>query len=530
MLGSMTTITNPVLPGFHPDPCLLRVGGDYYLATSTFEWWPGVAIHHSRDLVHWRLASRPLDEPRLLDLTGAPDSGGIWAPCLTHARGRFWLVYTPVLHQHGACKDTPNYLTSAPSIDGPWDDPVFLNASGFDPSLFHDDDGRMWVVNMRWDHRPGRTRFNGILLQEYDPVERRLTGPIHRIFTGTSLRVTEGPHLYRRDGWYYLVTAEGGTGWNHAVTVARSRDITGPYEVHPQNPLLTSKDRPDLVVQKAGHGSWIEAADGSWWLAHLMARPVGPQRRCILGRETALQRLAWGEDGWPRLAQGGNAPAETVPGPDLPAHPWPTVPTRLDFTGPDLHPVLMTLRTPADPSWLSLRERPGHLRLRGRESPFSCFRQSVVGRRLTSVRCRATCEVQAVPEDFQQMAGLMAFYDTEQWYYLRLTHDEERGRIVSLAWADLGAYDEHAEVLAAPGDGPVRLRFDLDGVSLRFFADVGQGWVPVGPDLDATKLSDDHFQGSYNFTGAFAALAAHDLSGRALPADVAWFSLEDLPA
>ena len=221
-------IHNPILPGFNPDPSIVRVGEDYYIATSTFEWFPGVQIHHSRDLVNWRLITRPLNRTSQLNMLGAPDSCGVWAPCLTYADGLFHLIYTDVKRygrttvggaSGASLRDFHNYLVTCETIDGEWSDPVFLNSSGFDPSLFHDDDGRKWLVNMLWDHRPGRNRFAGIVLQEYSPQARALVGERKLIFAGTPLGLTEAPHLYKRDSWYYLLTAEGGTGWNHAVTM-----------------------------------------------------------------------------------------------------------------------------------------------------------------------------------------------------------------------------------------------------------------------------------------------------------------------
>jgi xylan 1,4-beta-xylosidase len=262
MGDSAPRIENPILTGFNPDPSIVRVGDDYYIATSTFEWFPGVQIHHSRDLIHWRLIARPLSRPSQLNMLGDPDSCGIWAPCLTFDAGQFYLVYTDVKRygrtsQAGSAgaslRDFHNYLVTSASIDGPWSDPVFLNSSGFDPSLFHDDEGRKYLVNMLWDHRPGRNRFGGIVLQEYSPVEQRLVGPRHLIFEGTRLGFTEAPHLYRREGFYYLIVAEGGTGWGHAVTMARSRSLTGPYELHPDVHVLSARDRPDAALQRAGH-------------------------------------------------------------------------------------------------------------------------------------------------------------------------------------------------------------------------------------------------------------------------------------
>ncbi|HEY5913583.1 MAG TPA: family 43 glycosylhydrolase, partial [Verrucomicrobiae bacterium] len=221
------SIRNPILAGFNPDPSILRVGDDYYIATSTFEWFPGVQIHHSRDLAHWQLVMRPLSRPSQLNMLGNPDSCGVWAPCLTHADGLFWLIYTDVKRygrttvggaSGASLRDFHNFLVTSPRIDGEWSDPVPLNSSGFDPSLFHDDDGRKYLLNMLWDHRPGNNRFAGIVLQEYSVNERRLIGERRMIFNGTPLGFTEAAHLYKRNGWYYLLTAEGGTGWGHAVT------------------------------------------------------------------------------------------------------------------------------------------------------------------------------------------------------------------------------------------------------------------------------------------------------------------------
>ena len=230
-------IRNPILPGFNPDPSIVRVGDDYYIATSTFEWYPGVQIHHSRDLVNWRLLTRPLRRASQLNMLGDPDSCGVWAPCLTRSDGLFWLIYTDVKRygrttvggaSGASLRDFHNYLVTCPSIDGEWSDPVYLNSSGFDPSLFHDDDGRKYLVNQLWDHRPGRNRFAGIVLQEYEHGSRQLIGERKNIFAGTSIGFTEAPHLYKRNGWYYLVTAEGGTGWGHAMTMARSRSLYRP--------------------------------------------------------------------------------------------------------------------------------------------------------------------------------------------------------------------------------------------------------------------------------------------------------------
>src|SRR5207237_831148 len=176
----------------------------------------------------------------------------------------------------------------------------------------HDDDGRKYLVNQLWDHRPGNNRFAGIVLQEYS-AQGGLVGQRVNIFKGTPLGLTEAPHLYKRHGWYYLLTAEGGTGWGHAVTMARSRKITGPYELHPDTYILSSRSRPDVDLQRAGHADLVETPDGETYMVYLCGRPLRNRGRCPLGRETAIQKMIWSEDGWLRTLGGKGLATITTP-------------------------------------------------------------------------------------------------------------------------------------------------------------------------------------------------------------------------
>jgi len=522
----MASITNPILPGFHPDPSIVRVGEWYYLANSTFEWWPGVRIHRSRDLAHWELAGYALTRRSQLDLRGNPDSGGVWAPCLSHADGRFWLIYSDAKSLNGPFKDVRNFLVTAEEIGGPWSEPVYLNCSGFDPSLFHDADGRKWLVNQIWDPRPGHNPFAGIALQEYSVAERRLVGEPVNIFLGSALGITEGPHLYRRDGCYYLVTAEGGTGWDHAVTVARSRSLTGPYEVSPHHPLLTARGRPDHPLQKTGHGSFVQAPDGRWVVAFLCSRPVGPNRRCILGRETALLPLDWPEGGWPLLAQ-GNLPVLRFDLPGVADQDGYLPEFSDDFTGPELDLQWNTLREPASAEWLSLAERPGFLRLRGRHSLNSLFDQSLVGFRLLHPRCTMTVRLEFFPRSFQQTAGLGLYYNTGNFYYACVSGGDRGGRELRVLAAVNGRFsDLLTPPRPLPGSGVVVLAAELADGQLRFSVGIDNAPpVEVVAGLDATTLSDDsvHEGGSWGFTGTFAVLCAQDSGDAGVPADFAAF-------
>ena len=525
----MKIIRNPVLPGFHPDPSFLRVGDDYYIANSTFEWFPGVPIHHSRDLVHWRLIGHVLDRTSLLDLRGVADSSGVWAPSLSHRDGQFWLVYTNVktTAMGKPFKDIKIYLTTAPEILGPWSEPIHLNSIGFDPSLFHDDDGRKWLVNMEWDFRKGRPRFAGIVLQEYDPRQCKLIGPMTNILTKNVL--TEGPNLYKVNGWYYLMLAEGGTGWNHGISMARSKSITGPYELDPCPSVITSRDHYGLPLQKAGHGELVQTPSGEWYLAHLCSRPITPERRCVLGRETAIQKVEWSADGWLRLACGGQHVEVEVPAPaGLPIVPWPTVPSRDDFESGKLDVHWSSLRTPVAESWLSFSERPGWLRMHGRESLHSLFDQSLIAKRLQTFGCTVETCMEFEPTHFTQMAGLICYYDIRTHYYLRVTHHEVLGKVIGITLTDDGVYDELTNSQIAINDWRCcYLRVAIETPSLQFFASPdGKEWRMIGPVLDASKLSDDY--GQYlHFTGAMVGVCAQDLNDRTAVADFDYFEMKE---
>src|SRR5215211_5198267 len=528
-------IRNPILPGFNPDPSIVRVGEDYYVATSTFEWFPGVQIHHSRDLVHWRLLTRPLTRASQLDMLGDPDSCGVWAPCLTYDGGLFYLIYTDVKRygrttQGGAAgaslRDLHNYLVTCPRIDGEWSDPAHLNSSGFDPSLFHDDDGRKYLLNMLWDHRPGRNRFAGIVMQEYSVEECSLVGPRRVIFEGTPLGLTEGPHLYKRGGYYYLLTAEGGTGWGHAVTFARARELWGPYELHPDKYILTSRHRPDIELQRAGHGDLVRTQDGETYLVHLCGRPLRNRGRCTLGRETAIQKIVWSDDGWPRLADGGAVPRLQVNAPPLPAHRAPPCSNREEFDSPELPIDFQWLRSPWPAELFSLSERPGYLRLYGRETIGSAFRQALVARRQQSHCFSASTLMEFAPEHYQQAAGLVCYYGASKFHYLFVSHDEEIGRYLRV----MSALPEgpQADAFTPPiqlAERPVHLRVEVDYERLRFgFSLDGSEWQWLPEVLDASILSDEAAApGTPNFTGAFVGLCCQDTAGTARPADFDYF-------
>ncbi|KAF2438878.1 glycoside hydrolase family 43 protein [Karstenula rhodostoma CBS 690.94] len=527
----MPKVLNPILPGFNADPSILRVGSDYYIATSTFEWFPGVQIHHSRDLANWTLATRPLSRKSQLDMRGDPDSCGVWAPCLTHDGSKFYLVYTDVKRKDGSFKDAHNYIVTSETIEGPWSEPFYVNSSGFDPSLFHDEDGKKWFVNMLQDHRRRPRSFAGIRLQEWSEKEGKLVGPWKTIFFGTELDFVEGPHLYKRNGWYYLLTAEAGTGYGHAATLARSKDIWGPYEVHPKNPILSSAKAPLAPLQRAGHADIVESEDGKTYVVHLTGRPITQKRRCVLGRECAIQEAYWADDDW-LYVKNGPVPSLTV---ELPAARDDTAywaEQHYTFSASDgLHKDFQWLRTPEPERIFAVQD--GALELTGRETTGSWFEQALVARRQTHFSYDAETLVHFSPLDERQFAGLIAYYCRYNFFYLTVTaHADGKRELLILAseasWPEGRLKFPIAEPVSIPQEGKVRLAISIRGKDLQFSYAL-EGAVEltkIGPVYDASILSDEcgGHQVDGSFTGAFVGVAASDLNGLETKAKFDYFT------
>jgi xylan 1,4-beta-xylosidase len=535
---STVKIQNPILKGFNPDPSICRVGDDYYIAVSTFEWFPGVQIHHSKDLVNWHLVSRPLNRVSLIDMKGNPNSGGVWAPCLTYSDGQFWLIYSDVKMHSGAWKDTHNYLTTCETIDGEWSDSVYLNSSGFDPSLFHDVDGKKYIVNMLWDQRTYKHSFGGIVLQEYSHEEKRLIGKPKVIFEGTDIRLTEGPHLYFIEGYYYLLTAEGGTRYEHTATLARSQNIDGPYELHPDHPFLTSWHDPRNPLQKCGHASIVHTHTDEWYLAHLTGRPLSHEDKpvlgyrgfCPLGRETAIQKLEW-RDGWPYVV-GGKQGSLEVEAPKMEEVKWEKDYDEVDhFDSKTLNHHFQSLRIPLTEKIMSLTDRPGNLRLYGKESLTSCFTQALIARRWQSLHFDSSTAVAFEPDTYQQAAGLTCYYNTENWTSVQLTWSEEKGRIIDIMTADNFTFSQPLqgkEIQVPESVEYVHLKVKVREHTYQYaYSFDGETWTDIPVTFESYKLSDEYVRLN-GFTGAFVGMHCQDTSGTSKPADFDYFTYKEL--
>jgi len=397
---------NPVLPGFYPDPSVCRVGDDFYLVASSFEYFPGIPIFQSKDLIHWKQIGHCLTRPSQLKLDKCNPSTGLWAPAIRYHQGIFYMVNTN--KSYGG-----HFYVTAQDPAGEWSEPIWIDQKGIDPSLFWDDDGSAYLVTTGGVH-------GEIILSKIDLETGKLLSEPVPVWLGSGGRNPEGPHIYKKDGWYYLLIAEGGVNIAHSATIARSRNIFGPYVGCPSNPILThncnlAQSNP---IQGVGHGDLVEAPDGSWWMLFLGHRPTWG-RHYPLGRETFLAPAIWPQNGWPVINNG--APITlNMDCPTLPQKTWEETPVRDDFTNEKLGFEWNYLRTPFFDNY-SLSSRKGYLTLTG--SPVSLDEQdspTFLGRRQQHFNFTATTQMEFSPAATNETAGLTVYMNNLYHYDLYL--------------------------------------------------------------------------------------------------------------
>jgi xylan 1,4-beta-xylosidase len=503
----MTRYENPIVPGFYPDPSICRVGSDYYLATSSFEYFPGVPILTSKDLVSWKTIGHALTRRSQLELGDAKSSQGIYAPTIRHHQGTFYLVTTNM-------SGGGSFFVTTKDPAGEWSEPVRIPESewSMDPSLFFDDDGRVYYT------RHGKGERGGIYQAELDLATGNLKEPVREIWRGTGGVWPEGPHLYKRGGTYYLLISEGGTSYDHAVTVARSASPWGPFEPFAGNPILTHRDRRAEPIQATGHADLVETETGAHFLVLLGIRPPDGAHH-HLGRETFLAPLAFGEDGWPRV-NGGERIALAMTAQGLPPpQPFAPSPPRDDFDAPRLGPEWIHVRNP-DPADHSLAERPGFLRLRGSKVTLDdVAAPAFAGRRQRALRCRAATRLEFEPEG-EEEAGLTVRANEENHYNV-VVLARHGTRRVALRSRVKGATTLIAEVEV--GTGAVTLFVQALPHEYELGFETASGERRSLGTLPTVSLSSEVAGG---FTGAVFGLFASSRSDvRSKNADFDWFEL-----
>jgi xylan 1,4-beta-xylosidase len=485
---------NPILAGYYPDPSITRVGDKYYLVNSTFSHWPGISIHESTDLVHWKLIGHALNNPAKITYDGLDISRGVYAPSIHFHKGLYYVVNTLV--EAGG-----NFFVTAKNPAGPWSDPVWLKEiDGIDPAFFFDDDGKAYVINN--GPPEGAPLYNGhraIWIQQFDLAANKLTGP-RKIIVNGGVDIAkkpiwiEGPHLYRVKGWYYLMCAEGGTGSNHSEVIFRGKSPWGPFEPYSDNPILTQRDlAADRAspITNAGHADLVQMKDGSWWAVFLASRPY-TGARYNTGRETFLLPVRW-KNGWPVILEHGKPIPTTLAGPRSMAR-APTAAgdalsgnfTKRDEFDGSLGPEWIQVHVPKQSRFEfqggALRVRPLAVNLTEKRNA------AFLARRQQHLKFDASTAL-TPPAAGGIAAGLAAYQSEKFWYFLGVRHVGSELQVFLERSAGKGP--QIVTGTSIPATRSIQLRMSADGPNYSFYYDTGQGWQALRENDDGSILSTE---------------------------------------
>jgi len=509
-VDAQSEYTNPIIPGFNPDPSICRVGEDYYIVTSTFEYFPGIPIYHSRDLVNWEMIGHVLSRPSQLNLDSIDCSGGINAPTIRYNNGIFYVVVGLV--GHPKFPHLTNFIVTAKNPAGPWSEPHWLEkAEGGDPSLFFDDDGKIYYcVNfvppvLLWN------KHRNIWAQELDIKTWKLIGERKEVLDGgefykkgtldggieTGLNNYEAPHFYKKDGKYYLMIAHGGTGNNHAESIWKSDNVFGPYEFNTANPILTHRDMSyESYFTSTGHADLVQTQNGEWWMVYLARRPYGGDLH-IMGRETFMSPVDWSGD-WPIVNPNGKIGKGelTHKKPDLKEYKFEKQNPRDEFNSAQLQNMWTFIRTPRS-NWWSLADRKGFLRIVLRpEKITDQANPSYIGKRQEHINFSASVKMEFKPSLENEEAGLVA--ELKKDSYLKCVMKNENGKnILSLSQKNGVESKDTTIAKAIVNENNLFLEISAKGHLYTFrYSYNGKDWTILKADVNGRLLGRDRFTGT----------------------------------
>lgn len=503
---------NPVHRGFFPDPSVIRVGDDYYMVNSSFQYFPCIPISHSKDLIHWEIIGHAVTNPDYLDLSEIKDSHGIWAPDIFYYNNEFYIVATMRLNDNPDSEFAARQqiLMKSKKPEGPYSKPVWLDANAIDPSLFVDDDGRKYMVIAK-----------AATVYELSDDFTEIIAPPKVVWSGTGERCSEGPHIMKKDGYYYAIVAEGGTGYGHGINVARSTELFGEYEECPYNPVMRQTD-PEKLIQRAGHGKLVEDTNGDWWAFYLCGRRNGGNYT-TLGRETAVDPVTWTDDGW-FLINSGNGPSEEQTAPNLPVLGEPKTEFFDDFNSGDLNLEWEFVRNP-DYANLSIgKEREGHLRIWTDDSSlYELSAKNTLVHRESEFCFTAETKLEFEAEE-GCIAGLTCYYSTAT--YIRFNVTKRHGKKLVELVKNRNRGEELVAESEIPEGVPVYLKVVTNGQRREFlFSTDRSEYISVGLVEPCTFLCDegvpeDRKRHTGTMTGVFANNGG---TGKRISADFDWF-------
>ena len=503
---------NPVIPGYYPDPSVCAVGDDFYLVNSTFQYFPGVPVWHSKDLIHWEQIGNVLDRASQVDLSVGGASSGIFAPTIRHHNGKFYMITTNI---NMLFTGKPgNFIVTADKPEGPWSEPTFIEGvNGIDPSLYWED-GRMYVC---W------SAMNNISLAELDPVSFKMIGQPRNIWDGDGDSSPEGPHIYKKDGYYYLLIAEGGTEMGHKVNIARSRNIDGPYTSNPSNPILTQKRRESAssLLQGAGHPDLVQASDGSWWMVYLAFRTSAGKQLHTLGRETCLAPVRWDTNAWP-VVNGNGMVDVTMNVPTLPQVTMSQPASRTTFkNGQKLGFEWIYINNPIESNYSYSKNQ---LQLKASSTPLDDPNKTptFVAKRQTDINCVVTTKLALADAKGGDRAGLSVYMDPKGHYDVALVSEADGSCYVELSYR-LGAMKHVEKRVKLNKKKAVQLRVEATNALYSFsYSTDGKTFEKLG-SMDTYFLATETLGG---FTGVVFGLFAEGREGTKASCNVDWFDYQ----
>ena len=502
-------INNPVIPGFNPDPSVCRVGEDYYLVTSTFEYFPGVPVYHSKDLVNWQMIGHVIHRPEQLDYSNISSTAGIYAPTIRYYNGTFYVITTFVAGKRSnAVEKQGNFIMTANNPAGPWSEPHWIDdAPGIDPSLFFDDDGKVYYCGNRHDDDEKYRAERDIWIQEIDLKTFKLKGPISvldsrpyfekNIIGGAE--AFEAPHLYKKDGNYYLLIAHGGTGMGHAVSIWKSDSPLGPWEMNPANPILTHRGFEQSGINCTGHADIFKSGHGEWWTVFLGVRSTDKKNN-VMGRETFLSKVDWSGE-WPVVNPGSDTgrTAHVILAPKMLKVEQRSFNFKDDFGDGKLKLDWTFIRNPKT-SWWDLSAKPGYMQIQLRPEVIEDYSQpSFAGIRVIDMKCEFSTSMEFSPEKPGECAGLTFLRGHKpNWSLVKEVQNKQ-------LMASVYYTDSLLTQIELSGNDKVGLKISIDDFKLQFaIKESNKEWQTIA-EAEGHELG---FPPAGRFTGSFCGLYA----------------------
>ncbi|MBR1703617.1 MAG: family 43 glycosylhydrolase [Lachnospiraceae bacterium] len=525
---------NPIRTGFFPDPSIVRVGEDYYMVNSTFVYFPCIPVSHSKDLIHWEIIGHAITEPEWCMLDGIEGGRGYWAPDISYADGRFYITATYRLNDDGTVY-RKQIVVSSEKPEGPYSKPAIIDEDGIDPSIFTDEDGRHYMLLNR-----------GARIFELNEDCTKQISEAELLYYGDNKRAPEGPHLLRKDGYYYLFEAEGGTGPGHRITVSRSRTLKGNYEPCPYNPIMRQEDA-GAGIQRCGHGKPVQTAQGDWYMVYLCGRKlVGADGSAysMLGRETALDPITWTADGWP-IVNDLKGPSCLQVKPRTGAAR--AVDAQADVAAAEAADKAGMTKTQAIPGfsadtlyrqWLSVRApekdgftfADGHVLIKGSKADLDTIdARNILVRRQTAFDFTAQVRMRIPKLQPGQNCGMVCYYDENTFVKYGLFAEEDGVYIGVLEKIGDEVRRSGFEKVQVTAWKSILFRVATKGLARKFSycADDGTDWEEESAALENVYyLCDEGLKKGKRFTGAMVGMYAYAGDGAAYRAEFEDFTEE----